>query len=115
MANNSNVAIYTGVTNNLQRRVYQHKNNLSPDSFTARYKIHKLVYYETTNDIYSAISREKQIKGHSRKWKNELINSFNPVYFIFFSYSQKNKARLYIGDGITAVPPQLHNVPLIDI
>ena len=80
MANNSNVAIYTGVTNNLQRRVYQHKNNLSPDSFTARYKIHKLVYYETTNDIYSAKSREKQIKGHSRKWKNELINSFNPVW-----------------------------------
>ena len=77
MANSTNVAIYTGVTNNLLRRVYEHKNNLSPNSFTAKYNIHKLVYFESTTDIYSAIEREKQIKGHSRKWKNELINSTN--------------------------------------
>ena len=80
MANETNVAIYTGVTNNLLRRVYQHKNDISPNSFTARYKIHKLVYFETTNDVYSAISREKQIKGQSRKWKNELVSSKNPLW-----------------------------------
>ena len=80
MANNTNVTIYTGVTNNLIRRVYEHKNNVLPDSFTAKYSIHKLVYFETTTDIYSALSREKQIKGHSRKWKNELINSLNPEW-----------------------------------
>lgn len=80
LANNTNVAIYTGVTNNLIKRVYQHKNNSSPNSFTAKYKIHKLVYFEATPDIYSAISREKQIKSHSRKWKNKLVNSFNPEW-----------------------------------
>ncbi len=80
LSNNTNVAIYTGVTNNLIKRVYQHKNNTIPHSFTAKYKIYKLVYFETTTDIYSAISREKQIKSHSRKWKNDLINSFNPEW-----------------------------------
>ena len=80
MANKTNVAIYTGVTNNLQRRVYEHKNNLLPDSFIAKYNIHKLVYFETTTDIYSAIEREKQIKSHSRKWKNDLVNSLNPEW-----------------------------------
>ena len=85
MANDTNVAIYTGVTNNLLKRVYQHKNNLSPNSFTAKYKIHKLVYFESTTDIYSAISREKQIKGHSRKWKNELIKTMNPEWKDLYS------------------------------
>ena len=80
LCNDTNVAIYTGVTNNLIKRVYQHKNNIDPISFTSKYKIHKLVYFETTTDIYAAISREKQIKSHSRKWKNELINSFNPEW-----------------------------------
>ena len=80
LANSTNVAIYTGVTNDLIRRVYEHKNNLEPKSFTAKYKIHKLVYFETTTDVRSAIAREKQIKGHSRKWKNELINSINPEW-----------------------------------
>ena len=80
MSNNTNVVIYTGVTNNLLRRIYEHKNNLSPNSFTAKYNIHKLVYFEMTTDIYSAIQREKQIKSHSRKWKNALINSINPEW-----------------------------------
>lgn len=80
MANNTNVVIYTGVTNNLVRRVYEHKNNLLPNSFTAKYNIHKLVYFETTTDSYVAIQREKQIKSHSRKWKNSLINSMNPEW-----------------------------------
>ncbi len=80
LSNDTNVAVYTGVTNDLVRRIYEHKNNLSPKSYTAKYKIHKLVYYETTTDVYSAISREKQIKGHSRKWKNDLIDSINPEW-----------------------------------
>ena len=80
LSNQTNVVLYTGITNNLIKRTYEHKNNLSPSSFTAKYKVHKLVYYETTNDVYSAISREKQIKSHSRKWKNELITSFNPSW-----------------------------------
>ncbi len=80
LSNSTNVAIYTGVTKNLIRRVYEHKNNLSPNSHTAKYNIHKLVYFETTTDINSAISREKQIKSHSRKWKNDLIDTFNPEW-----------------------------------
>ena len=73
------------MTNDLVRRVYEHKNNLLPKSYTAKYKIHKLVYFETTTDVYSAIAREKQIKGHSRKWKNELISSFNPEWIDLYS------------------------------
>ena len=80
MANNSNSTVYTGVTNNLAKRVFEHKNDFLKNSFTARYKIHKLVYFETINDIYLAIEREKQIKNHSRKWKNELINDVNPTW-----------------------------------
>ena len=80
MANKSNRVIYVGVTNNLLRRVYEHKNNLIPSSFTSRYNVHKLVCFEQTNDVYAAISREKQIKGHSRQWKNELIGLNNPEW-----------------------------------
>ena len=78
LSNKTNVAIYTGVTNNLIKRVYEHKNKLDSKSFTARYNINKLVYFESTTDIHVAIEREKQIKGHSRSWKNALINSMNP-------------------------------------
>ena len=85
LSNQTNVVLYTGITRNLIKRIYEHKNNLSSNSFTARYKVHKLVYYETTNDVYSAISREKQIKSHSRKWKNELIASFNPHWKDLYS------------------------------
>ena len=67
LATNDNKVIYTGVTNNLPRRVYEHKNSLDPKSFTSRYHVNKLVYYEYTGDVRSAIEREKQIKG----WKRE--------------------------------------------
>jgi putative endonuclease len=76
---NRSRTIYTGVTNNLQRRVYEHKNQLIP-GFTSRYRIDRLVYYEVTADIESAIVREKQIKGWLRSKKTALIESTNPEW-----------------------------------
>ena len=70
--------LYTGVTNDLVRRVYEHKNHLDRGSFTAQYNVEKLVYYEITSDIEVAIEREKQIKGWNRKRKNKLVESKNP-------------------------------------
>ena len=78
LTNEHGNVIYTGVTNDLLRRVYEHKNHLDKGSFTAQYNIEKLVYYETTNDVESAIAREKQIKGWNRKRKNKLVESKNP-------------------------------------
>jgi len=78
LANETNVCIYTGVTNDLIRRLYEHKNNLDPHSFTAKHKIHKLVYFEQTSSQIDAIQREKQIKSWNRKRKNSLIESVNP-------------------------------------
>lgn len=74
---NKTKTIYTGVTNNLQRRVFEHKNKIHK-GFTARYNVNKLVYYEHTNDIREAIAREKQIKGWLRIKKIKLIESMNP-------------------------------------
>ncbi len=72
MANKNNTVIYTGVTNNLHRRVYEHKEKLV-DGFTKKYNTIKLVYYEVFTDIEEAIKREKQIKGGSRHKKIDLI------------------------------------------
>jgi len=80
LANATNTTIYTGVTNDLLRRVYEHKHNIDPDSFTAKYSIHKLVYFESTNDVRAAIEREKQIKSWSRAKKNRLVNAQNPAW-----------------------------------
>ncbi|MDZ7359046.1 MAG: GIY-YIG nuclease family protein [candidate division KSB1 bacterium] len=76
MTNKNNTVIYTGVTNNLKRRVYEHKAKLV-EGFTKKYNIDKLVYYEIFEDSYNAIAREKQIKGGSRQKKIDLINSVN--------------------------------------
>jgi len=76
MTNARNTAIYTGVTNDLKRRVYEHKEKLT-GGFTSRYNVSKLVYYEVFQDIESAIAREKQIKGGSRQKKVQLVNSMN--------------------------------------
>ncbi len=78
MASQTNVTVYAGVTNDLIRRVWEHKNNLDPKSFTARYREHKLVYYEETSDVRAAIEREKQIKSWNRRRKNELVERMNP-------------------------------------
>jgi len=76
MTNKSNDVMYTGVTNNLEKRVYEHKNKLV-DGFTKKYNINKLVYFEVTSDVTSAIIREKQIKGWLRKKKIDLIKTTN--------------------------------------
>jgi len=77
MTNATRSVLYTGVTNNLVKRAFQHKNKLVP-GFTSRYNLNKLVFYETTPDVESAITREKQIKGGSRAKKIALINTMNP-------------------------------------
>jgi len=76
LTNKNNTVIYTGVTNDLKRRVYEHKEKLI-DGFTKKYNVNKLVYFEATNDINSAIRREKQIKAGPRQKKIDLINSTN--------------------------------------
>ena len=76
MTNKHNTVLYTGVTNNLKRRIYEHKEKLIK-SFTSRYNITKLVFYEVYEDIEQAILREKKIKGGSRAKKIVLINSMN--------------------------------------
>jgi len=76
---NRSGTLYTGVTNDLVRRVYEHKNKLIP-GFTAKYNITKLVYFETTDDVRTAIAREKQIKGWLRVKKVALIESVNPSW-----------------------------------
>jgi len=80
LSSTSNYTLYIGVTGDLIRRVYQHKNNLDPDSFTAKYAVHKLVYFEQTTDIKSALEREKQLKGWRRAKKNALIDGMNPQW-----------------------------------
>jgi putative endonuclease len=79
MTNEWNTVLYTGVTNDLQRRVYEHKEKLV-EGFTKKYNIGKLVYYETTDNVESAIVREKQIKAGSRKRKVELVEGVNPKW-----------------------------------
>lgn len=80
MSSTSNYTIYTGVTNNHVRRVYEHRTGADPDGFTTKYAVKKLVYYESTHDVLSAIEREKQIKSWSRKKKNTLIAGINPAW-----------------------------------
>jgi putative endonuclease len=77
LASRKNGTLYTGVTNDLLKRVYEHKNNLV-EGFTKKYSIHTLVYYEMYRDVYSAILREKRIKKWNRQWKINLIEESNP-------------------------------------
>ena len=76
MTNQYNTTLYTGVTNDLKRRVMQHKQDLV-EGFTKKYRLHKLIYYEMTDSINAAIVREKQIKGGSRQKKLDLIIGLN--------------------------------------
>ena len=76
LASKKNGTLYIGVTSNLKKRIYEHKNKMI-EGFTKIYTIDRLVYFETTSDINSAISREKQLKKWNRKWKIELIEKTN--------------------------------------
>jgi putative endonuclease len=71
--------LYIGVTNNLERRIVEHRQKLTP-GFTEKYNVNKLVYFEQTNDVISALGREKQLKKWRREKKNELVNSVNPSW-----------------------------------
>ena len=84
MTNKHNTVLYTGVTNDLKRRVYEHKEKLI-DGFTRKYNVTKLVYYEISEDIESAILEEKRIKGGSRIKKIKLIESINPYWNDLYS------------------------------
>jgi len=77
LTNWSNKTLYIGVTNNIERRLFEHKNKLV-SGFTKKYNLNKLVYYEHGNDVEGAIVREKQLKGWTRAKKNELVESVNP-------------------------------------
>ncbi len=77
MTNKMHTVLYTGVTNDLKRRVWEHKEKLV-EGFTKKYAVDKLIYYEVTEDVTSAIAREKQIKSWKRNRKEELIASLNP-------------------------------------
>jgi len=79
MTNKSNNVLSTGVTNDLKRRIYEHKAKLI-SGFTKKYNVNKLVYYEVFGDAYNAISREKQIKSGSRQKKINLVNNLNPKW-----------------------------------
>jgi putative endonuclease len=79
IATNGSKTLYTGVTNDLQRRMHEHRSSLIP-GFTSTYRIDRLVYFETTSDVRAAITREKQIKGWRRERKITLIESTNPKW-----------------------------------
>lgn len=76
LTNQHNKVFYIGVTGNLQKRIYEHKNKLA-EGFTKKYNVDKLVYYEQTEDVRSALVREKQLKNWHREWKINLITEFN--------------------------------------
>ena len=82
LTNKLNTVLYTGVTSDLKRRILEHQNSKF-GGFSAKYKTHKLIYYEEFADIRYAIAREKQIKSWSRKRKEELINTMNPIWADF--------------------------------
>jgi len=79
LASRRNGTLYVGVTNNLARRVYEHKQGLVP-GFTTKYRVHLLVHYEPYEDVREAIAREKRVKRWLRKWKLELIEKHNPTW-----------------------------------
>jgi putative endonuclease len=88
MASKRNGTLYTGVTSNLVKRVYEHKNDLV-EGFTKKYGVHRLVYYEQHRDVRSAIQREKRLKAWKRQWKLELIEEMNPEWNDLYDDSMK--------------------------
>ena len=85
LANKRNTVIYTGVTKDLIRRVYEHRHHLDPSGFTAKYDVTRLVFYEATTDVRAAIEREKQIKSWNRNRKTALIMEKNPQWIDLYN------------------------------
>ena len=85
MTNSHRNVLYTGVTNDLQKRVYEHKKHLDKGSFTARYNVEYLIYFECTSDVKAAIEREKQIKSWNRNRKTALIMEKNPQWIDLYN------------------------------
>jgi|GEM_PF-174464 len=116
LSNKYNNVLYVGITNDLIRRVYEHKNKLV-DGFTEKYNVDKLVYYELFNDPINAITREKQLKGYSRKKKVELITSLNPEWETCMKHFKLR--RFLTSFGMTnrgsvegrRLPPQIWEIP----
>jgi putative endonuclease len=84
LASKRNGTLYTGVTSDLVKRIWEHRNDMV-DGFTSRYGIHRLVWYELHDSIESAITREKRLKNWKRKWKLELIETSNPKWIDLFN------------------------------
>lgn len=86
LASSRNGTLYIGITNNLQNRLWKHRNKHYEKSFTTKYTVLRLVYYEPTEDIESAIAREKQLKAWKRNWKIDLIEKQNPQWKDLFDW-----------------------------
>jgi putative endonuclease len=80
ISNSKLTPLYIGMTNNLEKRIYEHKNKLIPNSFSTKYNLNKLLYWEIGEDINSVIAKEKQLKNWHRKWKIDLIQTINPNF-----------------------------------
>ena|SRR5258706_2998358 len=91
MTNTHNIVLYCGATTDLYRRIMEHKNKVFTNSFTSRYNIEKLVYFEVLTVPGDAFEREKKMKGSSRKRKIDLINSFNPEWRDLFEMLKENQ------------------------
>ena len=89
LTNKNHTVLYTGITNDLIKRVYEHKKHCDKESFTARYKVEQLIYFEETNDVKSAIEREKQIKSWKRDRKVGLIMESNPRWIDLYEHILK--------------------------
>jgi len=94
LTNRTHTTVYVGVTRNLLRRVDEHRRHVYPDSFTAKYRLHELVYFEPFSDIRDAIAREKQLKGWNRRRKNALVESKNPTWRDLFPLILKDEIQV---------------------
>ena len=103
LASQKNGVLYVGVTSNLKKRIYDHKSHFA-DSFTTKYKVTKLVYFEETSDVQSAILREKRIKKWNRKWKIRLIKQLNPDWNDLFPELLMNGSPTHFGEERQVLP-----------